>query len=74
MISFSRPKNRYALFGRLMFVVSAPRKAWRIWSGESPGMVRVNCLVPCHYIHRSRERLFLAREVIDEFLKGLEGE
>ena len=22
--------------------VSAPRKAWRIWSGESPGMVRVN--------------------------------
>ena len=22
--------------------VSAPRKAWRIWSGESPGMERVN--------------------------------
>jgi len=25
-----------------MAAVSAPRKAWRIWPGESPGMVRVN--------------------------------
>ncbi len=26
----------------MSFIVGAPRKAWRIWSGESPGMVRVN--------------------------------
>ena len=30
-----------------------------------------NCLVPCHYIPRSRERLFLARELIDLFLEDL---
>ena len=29
------------------------------------------CLVPCHYIPRSRERLFLARELIDLFLEDL---
>jgi uncharacterized protein len=26
----------------LSYYVSAPRKAWRIWSGESPGMARAN--------------------------------
>lgn len=26
----------------VMAAVSAPRKVWLIWSGESPGMVRAN--------------------------------
>lgn len=38
----SRRATRCARGTRLSWGVSAPRKAWRIWSGESPGMVRVN--------------------------------
>ncbi|MGR9105932.1 MAG: hypothetical protein ACU843_03275 [Gammaproteobacteria bacterium] len=35
-------RDYYVFCSSLNFDVSAPRKARRIWSGESPGMVRVN--------------------------------
>ena len=34
--------SQIAVWNRGTQSVSAPRKAWRIWSGESPGMERVN--------------------------------
>ena len=43
------------------------------WREEAPAefVFTLKCLVPYQYIARSRERLFLARELIDLFLEDL---
>lgn len=58
----------------VMALVQSTVYRWKSRHG-SIGVSKVkqlrNCLVPCHYILRSRERLFLARELIYLFLEDL---
>ena len=59
-------KKKKAVVPRLRFPEFRDAGEWEV--KKIGDIFRITCQVPCDHIPRSRERLFLARELIDVFL------